>query len=50
MHGRHVKEDAAELRALSLELSPWFCHAVTRARTECRPKSAIGVLRKYDIK
>ena len=50
MHNRHGKEDAAELRALSLELSPWFCHAVTQVRRDYRLKSAVGVLQKYDIK
>ncbi len=50
MHNRHGKDDAAELRALSLELSPWFCHAVTQVRRDYRLKSAVGILQKYDIK
>ncbi len=49
-HYRFGKEDAQELRALSTGLGPWFCHALTQVRGDYRLKSAIPIIRKYDIK
>jgi hypothetical protein len=49
MHYRYGKEDAPELRALSLALAPWFCYSATRVRSDYRLQSAIGILKKYNI-
>ncbi len=50
MHYRFGKEDAPELRALSTGLSPWFCRALTQIRSDYRLRSAIPVIRKYNIR
>ncbi len=50
IHGRHEAEDAAELRAFSTALAPWFCYAVTQTRKDYRLKSAIRILEKYDLR
>ena len=49
MHYRYGKEDAPELRALSLALAPWFCYSVTQVRSDYRLQAAIGILKKYNI-
>jgi len=50
MHYRHGKEDARELRALSTGLGPWFCYALTQTKSDYRLKSAIPIIRTYNIK